>query len=216
MVLGPLCPIGPTGPPGSVKPNRLRSGSVNRPSPTPSRSSFSPQAHWRYLGRRRRRLAIPADPGELCCRHLGRNTPLYTLSRLHQADLSPAPAPRRSAARCHSGTRFSAAAVLGLSPAFSWCQLRSLRWPWWLSGIGGSIHGGCSLCCDAAAGEDFLGLRLVGRVSPASPCYPGLHLGDWWVLVSSSTCPFLLWPLSLAILAECQALCADAIATVCC
>jgi hypothetical protein len=130
MGLGPLGPIGPTSPPGSVKPNRLRSGSVNRPSPAPSRSSLSARAHWRYLGRRCCRLAIPIDPGELRCHHLGRNTSLFTLSRLHQADLSPAPTSRRSTMRSHSGTRLSAAAALGLSPAFSWCQLRSLRWPW--------------------------------------------------------------------------------------
>jgi hypothetical protein len=58
-----LGPIGPTGPPGSVKPNRLGSGSVNRPSPAPSLSSLSPRALWWYLDRRRRRPVTPANSG---------------------------------------------------------------------------------------------------------------------------------------------------------
>jgi hypothetical protein len=66
-----------------------------------------------------------------------------------------------------------------LARAFPGACCAPPRWSWWLSGTGGSILGGCSLCCDAAAGEDFLGPRLVGRASTASPCRPGMHLGDW-------------------------------------
>jgi hypothetical protein len=52
-------------------------------------------------------------------------------------------------------------------------------WLWWLSGIGGIIPGGFSLCCNTAAGEVFLGPRLVGRAGTALPCWPGMHLGAW-------------------------------------
>jgi hypothetical protein len=46
--LGPAGPTGPTGLPGSVKPTRVGSGSVNQPSPASSRSSLSPRVHWRH------------------------------------------------------------------------------------------------------------------------------------------------------------------------
>jgi hypothetical protein len=56
-----LGPFDSTGPPGSVKPNRLGSGSVSRPSPAPSLSSLSPRALWRYLESRRHCSVTPAN-----------------------------------------------------------------------------------------------------------------------------------------------------------
>jgi hypothetical protein len=64
-------PFDPTGPPGSVKSDRLGSGSVNRPNPAPSFSLSPPRALWRTLSRRRHRPANPAISGGLRRRCLG-------------------------------------------------------------------------------------------------------------------------------------------------
>jgi hypothetical protein len=47
---------------------------------------------------------------------------------------------------------------------------------------------GCSRCCH---GEVVPRPRQVGRVSSASPCQLGKHLGDWWVLPPSSSFLFI-------------------------
>jgi hypothetical protein len=89
-------PFEPTSPPGSVKPDRLGSGSVNRPSPTPSLTPSPPRAHWLTLNRRRHRPANPAISGGLRRRCLGqihRPSSLYHLLQLESARASP---PRRS------------------------------------------------------------------------------------------------------------------------
>jgi hypothetical protein len=82
----------PTGPPGSVKPDRLRSGSVNRPSPAPSLTLSPLRALWRTLSHRRHRLANPAISGGLRHQCLGQNrrpSPLYHLLQLESAETSP-------------------------------------------------------------------------------------------------------------------------------
>jgi hypothetical protein len=91
-----LGPFDPTGPPGSVKPNRLGSGSVNRPSPAPSLSSLSPRALWRNLDRRRRRPVTPAISGGLRRRCLGQNGRLHSLYQLLQLESTRTSSPRRS------------------------------------------------------------------------------------------------------------------------
>jgi hypothetical protein len=58
--------------------------------------------------------------------------------------------------------------TLMLRQIFSRYLQCAMRWLWWLNGIGGSILGGCSLCCDATADEDFPRPRLVGRASTAT------------------------------------------------
>jgi hypothetical protein len=65
-------PLGPTSPLGAVKPDRLESGSVNRPSPAPSISLSPPRALWRTLNRRRHRPANPAISVGLRRRCLGK------------------------------------------------------------------------------------------------------------------------------------------------
>jgi hypothetical protein len=47
-------------------------------------------------------------------------------------------------------------------------------------------------------GEDFPRLRLVGRAGTASPCRPGMHMGDWW----ASPSPLHLLLLLLAMVSD--------------
>jgi hypothetical protein len=54
-------PLGPTSPPGSVEPDRLRSGSVNRPSPAPSLFPLSSSS---FLANPRSLPLSPAHSGQ--------------------------------------------------------------------------------------------------------------------------------------------------------
>jgi hypothetical protein len=89
-------PLGPTSPPGLVEPDRLGSGSVNRPSPAPSLSPSLPRALWRTLNCHRRRPTIPAIPGSLRRRRLGQNRRPNSLYHLLQLESTGASSPERS------------------------------------------------------------------------------------------------------------------------
>jgi hypothetical protein len=79
-----------------VEPDRLGSGSVNRPSPAPSHSLSLPRELWRTLNRRRRRPTIPANSGGLRRRRLGQNRRPNSLYHLLQLESTGASFPRRS------------------------------------------------------------------------------------------------------------------------
>jgi hypothetical protein len=84
-------PFDSTGPPGSVKPDRLGSGSVNRPSPAPHSPPLLLELSGESLNRRRRRPANPAISSGLCRRCLGPNrrpSSLYLLLQLESAEAS--------------------------------------------------------------------------------------------------------------------------------
>jgi hypothetical protein len=81
-----LGPFDPTGPPGSVKLDRLGSGSVNRPSSAPYSLPAPPRALWRNLDRRRHRPVPPAISGGLRHRCLGQNGRLNSLYQLFQLE----------------------------------------------------------------------------------------------------------------------------------
>jgi hypothetical protein len=89
-------PLGPTSPPGSVKPDRLGSGSVNRPSLAPSLSPSLPRALRRTLNRRRHRPANPAISGGLRRRCLGQIRCPNSLYHLLQLESMGASSPGRS------------------------------------------------------------------------------------------------------------------------
>jgi hypothetical protein len=170
-----LGPIGPAGLTGLVKPNRLGSRSVNRPSPAqPPHPLSHSSSSLATLDRRRRHLASPASPGGLCRRPLGRNTLLCALSQLHQLESSAASSPRRSGWSFPSGSTASEHPCCSASP--SWSLLSLLRCLFFVCAHRWKCQG---VVLPVRLGEDFPRQPLAGRTGTALPCHPDEHLGDW-------------------------------------
>jgi hypothetical protein len=203
-------PLGPTSPPGLVEPDRLGSGSVNRPSPAPSHSPSLPRELRRTLNCHRRCPTIPANSGGLrhrCPtisansgglrhRRLGQNCRPNSLYHLLQLESTGASSPGRSvggfllvfavAGRLRLDASPSPLQVLAVQPlALVMCEYTPVEASW--CGAPGVL------------GEVFLGQPLAGRAGTALPWRPDKHLGNGERDFSSSLLFFFfsghgLWP----------------------
>jgi hypothetical protein len=169
-------PFDPTGPPGSVKPDRLGSGSVNQPSPAPSLSPSPPRALWR--------IPKPPPPSLGQSGHLRwPSPPMLGANPSPQLPLPPPPVGIDgnflfgeiwggfpSVAAATSRLRHDASPS---PPSCACCATSSACEVWVLAG--GSAVMWCSRC---VLGEVFLGQPLSGRAGTALPCRPDEHPGD--------------------------------------
>jgi hypothetical protein len=169
-------PFDPTGPPGSVKPDLLGSGSVNRPSPAPSLSPLSSSSS---LAKPKSPLPSPGQSGHL----------RWPSPPMLGAKLSPQfPLPLTPigiggsflSGEIWGGFPSVSTAIdrlrFGASPSLLYCACCAT------SGAcdalvlaGGSAVVWCSRC---VLGEVILGQPLAGRAGTALPCRPDEHLGD--------------------------------------
>jgi hypothetical protein len=122
-------PLGPTSPPGSVEPDQLGSGSVNRSSPAPSLSLSLPRELWQTLNHLRRRPTNPANSGGLRRRCLGQNRRPNSLYHLFQLESTGASSPRRSVGGFPLVFAVAGHLRLDASPSPLLCLLCN---PWWL------------------------------------------------------------------------------------